>query len=282
MDYKEFLERKKIRVMGSGFESDYVNEKLFGWQTDIVRWCLRKGKSAIFSDCGSGKTAMQLEWAAEVSEHCQMPVLILAPLSVGRQTQREGVKFGIHVTVCRTQADVQGGVNITNYEMIEHFDSSAFCGIVLDESSILKHQDSKTRQYLTDAFADTPYKLCCTATPSPNDFMELGQHSQFLGVMTHTEMLATFFIHDGERKLDVPGIFVFVGRTVNNGSLIQEDGSSICELVQSGEVKVDLKMRTNVPGLFAAGDVRGEAARQVVCAAADGAVAALEAISYIS
>lgn len=197
MDYKEFLENKKIRFYNGGFESDYVNEKLFGWQTDIVRWCLRKGKSAIFSDCGSGKTAMQLEWAAEVSEHCQMPVLILAPLSVGKQTQREGVKFGIHVTVCRTQADIQGGVNITNYEMIEHFDPNAFCGIVLDESSILKHQDSKTRQYLTDAFVNTPYKLCCTATPSPNDFMELGQHSQFLGVMNHTEMLATFFIHDG-------------------------------------------------------------------------------------
>lgn len=197
MDYQKFLENKKIRVGSSGFDSDKRNPLLFDWQSDIVRWCLKKGKSAIFSDCGSGKTAMQLEFAQQVSDHCSAPVLILAPLSVGKQTQREGVKFGINVNVCRTQDDVKYGVNITNYEMVEHFDPSRFCGIVLDESSILKHQDSKTRQYLVDAFNNTPFKLCCTATPSPNDFMELGQHANFLGVMTHAEMLATFFIHDG-------------------------------------------------------------------------------------
>lgn len=197
MNYQEFIESKKIRVGSSGFDSERRNGLLFDWQSDIVRWCLKKGKSAIFSDCGSGKTAMQLEWAQQVSDYCRKPVLILAPLSVGKQTQREGVKFGINVNVCRTQEDVKQGVNVTNYEMVEHFNASAFCGIVLDESSILKHQDSKTRQYLTESFSDTQFKLCCTATPSPNDFMELGQHANFLGVMTHAEMLATFFIHDG-------------------------------------------------------------------------------------
>jgi hypothetical protein len=197
MTYKEFLENKRITSCATGFESTRRNPKLFEWQSDIVRWALRKGKCAIFADCGLGKTPMQLEWAQQVAEHENKPVLILAPLAVGKQTQREGVKFGIDVTICRDQADVRMGVNVANYEMLSHFEPSAFCGIVLDESSILKHQDSKTRQMLTDAFCDIRYKLCCTATPAPNDFMELGNHAEFLGVMTHTEMLATFFVHDG-------------------------------------------------------------------------------------
>lgn len=124
-------------------------------------------------------------------------MLILAPLAVGKQTRREGVKFGVEVTVCRDMDDVKHGVNITNYEMLSHFDTSKFAGVVLDESSILKHQSSKTRQMLNAAFEETQYKLCCTATPAPNDFAELGNHAQFLGVMTQSEMLATFFVHDG-------------------------------------------------------------------------------------
>lgn len=196
-DYKDFLNQKRITIEPCGFETSIDNEKLFKWQADIVRWALRKGKSAIFADCGLGKTPMQLEWAQKVSDHTNKPVLILAPLAVGKQTQREGEKFGISATLCRTQDDVVAGVNVTNYEMLSHFDPMSFSGIVLDESSILKHQDSKTRQLLTDAFRETPYKLCCTATPAPNDFMELGNHAEFLGVMTQTEMLATFFLHDG-------------------------------------------------------------------------------------
>lgn len=197
MNYHEFLQHKRIVSSATGFDSTRRNPKLFDWQSDIVRWALRKGKCAIFADCGLGKTPMQLEWAQQVAEHENKPVLILAPLAVGKQTQREGMKFGVNVTVCRDQRDVKPGVNVTNYEMISHFDAGCFVGVVLDESSIIKHHDSKTRQIMLDAFGDTPYKMCCTATPAPNDFAELGSHSEFLGVMSHSEMLATFFIHDG-------------------------------------------------------------------------------------
>ena len=197
MNYKDFLKRKHITSKPYGFDAEIKNSIMFDWQRDITKWALKKGKAAIFADCGLGKTPMQLEYAHQVSEHTKMPVLILAPLAVAKQTQREGKKFGIDVNVCRTQKDVVTGVNITNYEMLSHFDPSAFSGIVLDESSILKHKDSKTRILITEAFSDTPYKLCCTATPAPNDFMELGTHSEFLSIMKQTEMLATFFVHDG-------------------------------------------------------------------------------------
>lgn len=197
MEYQDFLQKKRLTVHATGFDSEKRNPKLFEWQSDIVKWALRKGKCAIFADCGLGKTPMQIEWAQQVADRENKPVLLLAPLAVGKQTQREGVKFGVNVTVCRSQDDVRPGVNVTNYEMLTHFNADAFAGIVLDESSILKHQDSKTRTLLTESFMDTQYKLCCTATPAPNDFMELGSHSEFLGIMSHTEMLATFFIHDG-------------------------------------------------------------------------------------
>ena len=198
MNYIEFLYSKKIEVPPCGFEPSDINPKLFGWQNDIVRWNVKKGKSCIFSDCGTGKTGMQLQFGKEVSEHTGMPVLIAAPLAVTHQTKAESQKFGTgEVTVCRTQADVRNGINITNYEMLEHFDAEAFAGIILDESSILKHHDSKTRHLITDMFRETPYKLCCTATPSPNDYTELGTHAEFLGIMTQPEMLSTFFTHDG-------------------------------------------------------------------------------------
>ena len=195
--YHDFLKTKEIRYDSSGFEPKEDNQKLFQWQSDIVRWALIKGKAAIFADCGLGKTPMQLQWAKQVSEHEGKPVLICAPLAVAKQTQREGVKFDVPVTVCRKGNDVRPGVNVTNYEMLEHFDADDFAGVVLDESSILKDASSSTRKLLTEKFRKTPYKLCCTATPSPNDFMELGTHSDFLGVMTQPEMLATFFCHDG-------------------------------------------------------------------------------------
>lgn len=197
MNYADFLKSKQITTQSCGFEPTGINTKLFDWQNDIVRWALQKGKACIFADCGLGKTPMQLQWANEVSEHTDKPILILAPLAVAQQTKREGAKFDISVTICRGQQDVQPGVNITNYEMLEHFDVSVFGGVVLDESSILKHHSSKTRQLITEVFRETPYKLCCTATPAPNDFMELGTHAEFMGIMSQTEMLSTFFIHDG-------------------------------------------------------------------------------------
>lgn len=199
--YSDFLAGKDLLVKSCGFEvnRDQLNPMLYGFQKDIVRFSLMKGRSAIFADCGLGKTPMQLEWAQKVSEHTGKPVLILAPLAVASQTEREGHKFGIHVTICESREDIQPGVNITNYEKLDKFVAKDFSGVVLDESSILKSFSSKTRMALIDMFQMTPYKLCCTATPAPNDHMELGNHSEFLGIMTRAEMLAMYFVHDGSR-----------------------------------------------------------------------------------
>ena len=197
MTYQEFLKKKEIHYVPAGFECTETNDALFGWQNDVVRWALRKGKCAIFSDCGTGKTRMLLQWAEMVHRHEEKPVLILCPLAVAQQTKAEGEKCGISVKVVRDQNECENGLNITNYEMLQHFDPAFFCAVVLDESSIIKHKDGKTRQMIQEMFEETPFKLCCTATPAPNDFMELGTHSQFLGVMKQTEMLATFFMHDG-------------------------------------------------------------------------------------
>lgn len=198
-DYTTFLQTKRITASPSGFdvEPDAINEKLFAYQRDVTRWSLKRGRAAIFSRYGTGKTAMQLEWARHVCEETGGDVLILAPLAVAQQTRREGSKFGIAVNVCRSQADVQPGINITNYEMLPHFDPSVFVGVVLDESSILKSYNGKTRTAIIEAFARTPYRLACTATPAPNDHMELGNHAEFLGIMSRTEMLSMFFVHDG-------------------------------------------------------------------------------------
>lgn len=199
MDYQEFLETKKQRTINSGFVKprERMNKNLFEWQKDIVYWALRKGRAALFEDCGLGKTIQQLEWAQSVSEETKSPVLILSPLAVAEQTRREGDKFGYSVNVVRKQSEVTCGVNITNYEILEHFDTTVFGGVVLDESSILKNFNGKTRTEITQAFSATPYKLSCTATPAPNDYMELGNQAEFCGVMSRTEMLATYFTHDG-------------------------------------------------------------------------------------
>ena len=140
-----------------------------------------------------GKTPMQLDWA----RHIPGDVLILAPLAVSKQTVHEGKKFSIPVKYCKTQDDCEKGINITNYERLENFSPGEFTGIVLDESSILKSYDGAFRNLIIDSFAQTPYRLACTATPAPNDFMELGNHAEFIGTMTRAEMLAMFFVHDG-------------------------------------------------------------------------------------
>lgn len=197
MNYQEFIERKRVADPPTGFDPTGINEQLFPFQRDIVRWACRRGRAAIFADCGLGKTPMQLEWSRLVSEKTGGPVLILAPLAVSRQTKREGEKFNVKVTICRSQDDIRDGVNITNYEMLEHFSPEAFAGVVLDESSILKAYGGKTCNVILDSFKELPYKLACTATPSPNDHMELGNHAEFVGAMTRGEMLSMFFVHDG-------------------------------------------------------------------------------------
>ena len=199
MTYEEFLKTKEMRAEACGFDvdRDSITPHAFDYQKDIIAWACKKGKCAILTGCGSGKTLMQLEWCRAVHENTKRPVLIVAPLSVVRQTQGEASKFNIcKVKICRKQEDVVCGVNITNYEMIEHFDASVFSGVCLDESSILKSFTGKYQQLLTEMFCKTPYRLLCTATIAPNDYTEIGTSCEFLGIMSRTEMLATYFIHD--------------------------------------------------------------------------------------
>lgn len=201
-EYASFLESKRLADPPTGFDVGALNAALFDWQREVVRWALRRGRAAIFADCGLGKTPMQLEWAQRVCEHASGApsggrVLILAPLTVSAQTAREGAKFGIPVTVCRDGSDVRDGVNVTNYERLGRFDAADFAGIVLDESSILKAYDGKTRRQIQEFAQSIPFRLACTATPAPNDHAELAQHAEFLGVMSGREMLALFFKQDG-------------------------------------------------------------------------------------
>lgn len=196
--YSDFIKSKTWtpQECGIDFKSEF-KAPLFSFQKDLVRWSLRLGRSAIFADCGLGKTIMQLEWARVVAEHSGSPVLILSPLAVAAQTVREAGRFGLPAMYARDQSQASGDVVVANYEMLEHFDAASFGGVVLDESSILKSYTGATRTLIIEQFKETPYKLACTATPAPNDFMELGNHAAFLGVMTREEMLAMFFVHDG-------------------------------------------------------------------------------------
>lgn len=194
-DYADFVLAKARSVDSSPIQSDCdLAPHLFPHQRDIVRWALRRGRAAVFADTGLGKTAMQLEWARHAS--AQTRVLILAPLAVAEQTVAEGARFGVGVRYLRKD-DGASPIVIANYEMLPHFDPADFGAVVLDESSILKAFDGKTRTAIIDAFKDAPWRLACTATPAPNDFTELGNHSEFLGVRTRAEMLSEFFFHDG-------------------------------------------------------------------------------------
>lgn len=200
MEYKEFLKEKTKTFISSGFEIDEseLNSNMFPFQKFTVRVALSKGRFAIFADCGLGKTLMQLSWANEVFKHTGKPVIVLAPLAVVQQTIDEGIKFGVDVVKLDESYRLSNsGVYISNYDQLKNLDLSNFGGVVLDESSILKGRDGKLSSLIIETFKSFPYKLACTATPSPNDHMELGQHSEFLGAMSYLEMLAMFFVHDG-------------------------------------------------------------------------------------
>ncbi len=198
INYSEFLQQKSRSIQPSGFATTALNRHLFDFQRDIVRWALYRGKAAIFAGCGLGKSLMQLAWADKVIDRTIQPVLVLTPLAVGKQTEAEAIKFDISARFTKDGIVKDSDrVVITNYESLHKFDSNLFAGIVLDESSILKSYSSATRNQIIEAFAKTPYKLACTATPSPNDYMELGNHAEFLGAMSRVEMLATYFTHDG-------------------------------------------------------------------------------------
>ncbi len=199
MRYDEFLETKLKHHVPSGFEveTSSLNPELFEWQKLVTRWALFTGKAALFEGCGLGKTFQEIEWSTNVCRRTGGDVLILGPLAVSYQTTREAAKFGYdEITICKSQDDVRTGINITNYEKLEKFNPDHFAGVVLDESSILKSFMGKTKQALIEAFKKTPYKLCGTATPSPNDYMELLNHSDFLDVMPSNEALSRWFIND--------------------------------------------------------------------------------------
>ena len=196
-DYDAFVASKRRAEVATGHKPGDLNEHLFDFQHAIVEWAIRRGRAAIFADTGLGKTLMQLSWAAEVASQTGGMVLVLAPLAVSEQTIEQGRTFGIEVSRVPQGGTPTGpGVWITNYERMDAIDFTELHGLVLDESSILKAHDGKTRQRIIDAAQGVPYRLSCTATPSPNDFEELGNQCEFLGVMSRTEMLATYFVND--------------------------------------------------------------------------------------
>ncbi len=198
MNYIDFLKNKKIKSLSTGIKvaEDKLNSDAFDWQKHCVSWALERGKAALFEDCGLGKTLQQLIWSDEISKATNKPVIILSPLAVAPQTKEEGAKFGIDVNICESQSDIKRGINITNYEKLDKFDAKAFGAVVLDESSILKSYMGKTKRLIVERFKDTPYRLACTATPAPNDLMELLNHAEFLGIMKSNEALSIWFIAD--------------------------------------------------------------------------------------
>ncbi len=198
VSYGDFIERKLSTVPPTGLESFAVPASLFPHQQTLVSWALRRGRAAIFADTGLGKSRMQIAWADAVRRHTKLQVLILAPLAVAAQTVGEAAELGVEAVQCREQADAVGaGIAVTNYDRLHKFDPQAFGAVVLDESSCIKHHNTKTLATLLESFRLTPFKLCATATPAPNDWTELGTHAEFLGICTRAEMLAEFFTHDG-------------------------------------------------------------------------------------
>lgn len=190
MDYLSFLDKKQKRIQHKGINPSILSSKLFPFQKDLTEWACKKGKAALWAGTGLGKTFMQLSWADQIVKHTGGKVLILAPLAVSEQTIEEGKK--INITVRKTDNDIV----INNYEQLHNINPSDYTGIVLDESSILKSFSSKYKNLIIENFYDTQYKLCCSATPSPNDFTEIGNHAEFLNVCSRSEMLSTYFVHD--------------------------------------------------------------------------------------
>jgi hypothetical protein len=199
-DYQTFLASKQIVADPVGFDTiGTINPLLFDWQRDMVHWATMRGRAALFERYGLGKTAQLLAWSDQVLQKTNKPVLVLSPLGAAKQTAHiEAPKFNYTAKYCWSKEQIAGpGIYVTNYEKLHLFDPSVFGGVVLDEASIMKDFSGKTRNLLMEMFRDTSYKLLCTATPAPNDYVELGNYAQFLGIMSYAEMLSTFFEHDG-------------------------------------------------------------------------------------
>ena len=196
--YQDFLASKAFTDPMTGLDNvPDLPECLFEFQHDITAWALRRGRAAMFAGTGLGKSLMELSWADAIHRETGKDILHLAPLAVSNQLGREAEKFGIHARIAARQDECRPGTNITNYQKLDHFDLSRFGGVILDESSILKNVDGHYRSKLIAACHTIPFRLAATATPAPNDFMELGNHAEFLGIMSYTDMLSTFFTHDG-------------------------------------------------------------------------------------
>lgn len=196
--YAIFLAQKRIVDPMTGLASvPPLPDAMFPFQGDITAWSLRRGRAALFAGTGLGKTFMELSWGQAVANHTGGMVLLFAPLAVSQQVIREAAKFAIPARLVAGQEDCRPGINVTNYQKASHFDLPKFAGVILDESSILKSTDGHYRTMLIESCRSVPFRLAATATPAPNDFMELGNHAEFLGIMSYTDMLATFFIHDG-------------------------------------------------------------------------------------
>lgn len=196
--YADFIASKRRTIQPMGFDAISTNTNLFEWQAKIVEWSIRRGRAALFEECGLGKTIQQLVWAENVVKHTDGPVILHCPVGVRHQTLKESEKFDIDCDV-KVVDDARGvikGVNLVNYEKLHKFDPSVFTGVVLDESSVLKNYVGKTKRMLIDSYRHTPYRLACTATPAPNDHKELGNHAEFLGIMPSNEMLSRWFIND--------------------------------------------------------------------------------------
>lgn len=195
-DYAAFLSAKAPRAMASGIEAGPMHDALFDYQRDATAFCLRQGRAALFLDTGLGKSACILEWCEQAAKASNGYALILTPLAVAKQFEREAAKFRYDARVIRDQSEAKPGINVCNYDRLDLLDASAFGAVALDESSILKSFGGSTSRALIAAFANTRFRLCATATPAPNDHMELGQHAEFLGIMNSQEMLARWFIND--------------------------------------------------------------------------------------
>jgi hypothetical protein len=196
IDYTQFLERKSQLGGNSGFAPLWMPDFLFDFQQSLVEWALEKGRAAIFADCGLGKTPMQLVWAENVVRKTNKPVLIITPLAVSDQTVREGAKFGIECKRSKDGKLPSSQIVVTNYESLHHFNTSDFSGVVCDESAAIKNFDGARKKLVTEFMRMLPYRLLCTATAAPNDYIELGTSSEALGELGYMDMLNRFFRND--------------------------------------------------------------------------------------
>lgn len=212
-NYRDFLESKAQIGSTDGFSPNFMPSCLFDFQSYLVDWSIRQGRGAIFADCGMGKTITQLVWAENVVRHTNKPVLILTPLAVAQQTAREAAKFDIE-THLSLDGTIRPGINIANYERLHYFDASDFDGAVCDESAILKSFNGVRRKEITEFLRKMRYRLLCTATPSPNEFIELGTSSEALGYLGYMDMLSRFFKNNQGNSIR-PNVFRHKGKTCN-------------------------------------------------------------------